>query len=50
MCGDRRVSRALTLVLVRPAAGAGPDVVSAHGGLLLQVEDAVDGALQMFVE
>lgn len=43
-----QVPRALTLV-VGPA-GAPLDVQPAGGGLLLQVEDAVDGALQVLVQ
>lgn len=50
---DRGVSRALTLVLVGPP-GAPSEVVvvvvAADGGLLLQVQDAVDGALQVLVQ
>lgn len=47
MGGGSQVPRALTLVLMGPAA-APLDV--AAGRLLLQVEDAVDGALQVLVQ
>lgn len=45
----RHAPWALALVLVRPAAAA-LHVAPAGGGLLLQVEDAVDGALQVLVQ
>lgn len=45
----RRAPRPLTLVLVGPAV-APFQVVPAGRGLLLQVEDAVDGALQVLVQ
>lgn len=45
----RGAPRPLTLVLVGPAV-APLDVVAAGGRLLLEVQDAVDGALQVLVE